>query len=58
MVHLKRGFRDGPFSRVMNPRLQAAFDRLIGEGRWLFDGRFGWWPVLFPGFPGPARVRA
>jgi ectoine hydroxylase-related dioxygenase (phytanoyl-CoA dioxygenase family) len=37
----------------MNGRLQAALDQLMGANRWTFDGRFGWWPVLFPGFPGP-----
>ena len=53
MVHLKRGFRDGPFGRVMNGRVQAALDQLMGANRWAFDGRFGWWPVIFPGFTGP-----
>lgn len=53
MIHLRKGFREPPFDRVMNPRLTAAFDHLMGAGRWIFDGLFGWWPVLLPGFPGP-----
>jgi uncharacterized protein (DUF433 family) len=53
MIHLRRGFRDAPFDRVMNPRLATAMDQLMGAGHWIFDGSFGWWPVLLPGFPGP-----
>ncbi len=53
MIHLRRNFREAPFDRVMNPRVAAALDQLMGAGRWIFDGSFGWWPLLLPGFPGP-----
>ena len=54
MIHLRRNFREAPFDRVMNPRVAAALDQLMGAGRWIFDGSFGWWPLLLPDFPDPA----
>ena len=32
---------------------KAAVDQLAGEGRAYLHDFFGWWPILFPGFPGP-----
>lgn len=52
MLHLQHAFTDGPFARVMNPRLSAALDQLTG-GRGFVHGYVGWWSILFPGFPGP-----
>lgn len=53
MIHLRQNFAEAPFDSVPNPRLNAAFDQLLGPGRWRFDSGFGWWPLLLPGFPGP-----
>ncbi len=52
MIHLRELFSDYPFDRVINPRLEIALDQLMGPGRATIHGRFGWWPVLFPGFRG------
>jgi hypothetical protein len=54
LVHVRRNFSGPPFDRVMNQRLRAAVDQLTGAGRAVVHESFGWWPVLFPGFPGPA----
>ncbi len=53
MIHLQRNFKGAPFDQIMNPRLTQAIDELLGAGRWRFDEGYGWWPILFPGFPGP-----
>lgn len=38
-----------PFREVANtPRLHAAFDQLVGPGRWLPQGGLGTFPVRFP----------
>jgi len=37
----------------MTPRLRAGLEELMAEGRAVVYERYGWWPVLFPGFPGP-----
>jgi hypothetical protein len=38
-----------PFRRAVNtPRLHAAFDRLVGQGRWLPRGDLGTFPIRFP----------
>lgn len=38
-----------PFREAANtPALHAAFDALVGEGRWLPRGGLGTWPVRFP----------
>ncbi|KAB2343078.1 phytanoyl-CoA dioxygenase family protein [Actinomadura rudentiformis] len=38
-----------PFRRAANtPRLHAAFDTLVGEGRWQPQGGLGTFPVRFP----------
>ncbi len=37
------------FQQAANtPILHAAFDQLVGEGRWLPQGGLGTWPVRFP----------
>lgn len=53
MVHVQRSFSGGPFDGVIGDRLRAAIDQLTGPGRAIVHDSFGWWPVLFPGFPGP-----
>jgi len=53
MVHVRKAFGNEPFNRVMNPRLRAALDELMGADRGTIHENFGWWPILFPGFPGP-----
>lgn len=52
-IHIRKNFTGAPFDRVMNPRLGAALDQLMGEDRGAIHDQFGWWPILFPGFPGP-----
>lgn len=42
-------YSDPPFRAAANtPRLHAAFDRLVGPGRWLPPGAIGTFPVRFP----------
>ena len=53
MVHVQHAFGGPPFDRVMTPRLRDGLEQLMGPGRGVVYERFGWWPVLFPGFPGP-----
>ena len=53
MVHIKHAFGGPPFDRVMTPRLRAGLEQLMGEDRAIVYELYGWWPVLFPGFPGP-----
>jgi phytanoyl-CoA dioxygenase PhyH len=52
MVHLKKGFSCAPFDHVASDRLKSARDQIVGAGRWNDPGGYGWWPLLFPGFPG------
>ncbi len=53
LIPLKESFGDGPFAQIWNPRLQGAYDDLLGRGRYLPTRAFGWWPVSFPGFEQP-----
>lgn len=42
-------YAQAPFAEAANtPRLHAAFDQLVGEGRWLPRGGLGSFPVRFP----------
>lgn len=42
-------YSDAPFRAAANtPALHAAFDRLVGPGRWLPPGAIGTFPVRFP----------
>jgi hypothetical protein len=42
-------FTQAPFVEAANtPRLHAAFDQLVGHGRWLRPGAMGTFPVRFP----------
>jgi hypothetical protein len=42
-------FTDAPFVEAANtPRLHAAFDQLVGRGRWLRPEAVGTFPVRFP----------
>lgn len=42
-------YTDESFQRAANtPRLHAAFDQLVGPGRWQPRGSLGTWPVRFP----------
>ena len=54
-IHIRENYSAEPFCRVMNPRLRAAFDQLMGPERWIEHDRFGWWPILFPGFATPPK---
>jgi hypothetical protein len=47
---LRLDYRDEePFRRAANtPRLHEAFDRLVGEGRWLPRFNLGTFPIRFP----------
>jgi hypothetical protein len=48
------GYTDPPFQQAANsPRLVAAFDQLIGAGRWLPRDGLGTFPVRFPGKEDP-----
>jgi hypothetical protein len=43
------GYGGGPFEKAANtPILHAAFDRLVGKGRWLPRNGLGTFPVRFP----------
>lgn len=43
------GFAQPPFREAANtPFLQAAYDQLVGPGRWLKPGGLGTFPVRFP----------
>jgi Phytanoyl-CoA dioxygenase (PhyH) len=52
IVVVQKSFSGEPFDRVMNPRLKTALDELLGKDRFIVNEGFGWWTVLFPGFPG------
>ncbi len=42
-------YAHAPFAEAANtPRLHAAFDQLVGEGRWVPRGSLGSFPVRFP----------
>jgi Phytanoyl-CoA dioxygenase (PhyH) len=42
-------YTQAPFVEAVNtPRLHAAFDQLVGEGRWIPRGSLGTFPVRFP----------
>ena len=49
-VHVNQMFTEPPFDRGFNPRVFAAYDNLLGQGRWGHMPGLGLWPVLFPGF--------
>lgn len=49
-IHMQEIFKGEPFESAFTPRLEGAFDDLMGEGRWILPHALGWWPVLFPGF--------
>jgi hypothetical protein len=53
MVHVQRSFSGEPFDGIIGDRLRVAIDQVAGVGRAIVHESFGWWPVLFPGFPGP-----
>jgi hypothetical protein len=43
-----------PFRKAVNmPRLHAAFDQLVGPGRWLPRSSLGTFPIRFPGCDDP-----
>lgn len=43
------GFGDEPFRAAANtPRLRAAFDQLVGAGRWVPRAGLGTFPIRFP----------
>jgi hypothetical protein len=48
------GYAQEPFVRAANtPRLHAAFDQLVGVGRWKAPGGLGTFPVRFPSADDP-----
>lgn len=53
VVHLKQSFSQSPFADAFTPRLLAAFDQVMGAGRYHPPKSLGWWPVSFPGFDAP-----
>src|SRR5580704_12040026 len=53
IVHVQRSFSGEPFDGIIGDRLRVAIDQVAGVGRAIVHECFGWWPVLFPGFPGP-----
>ncbi len=54
-VQVQVDFQGEPFEAIGTPRLRAAFDELVGPGRWQENNRYGYWSILFPGYPGPDR---
>jgi hypothetical protein len=56
-VHVQENLDGPPFSTTWTDRVHAAFDQLLGDGRWKRRTKQGWWPVVFPGFDeGPWRA--
>lgn len=53
VVHLKTVLKGPAVDAVFTPRLLAAFDDLMGAGRWEYLPQLGWWPISFPGFAEP-----
>jgi phytanoyl-CoA dioxygenase PhyH len=53
MVQVQKGFGRAPFDRIMNARLASGLDQIVGANRWRAPEVYGWWSLLFPGFPGP-----
>lgn len=53
MVHVQRSFSGPPFGQVIGQRIRDAIHQLTGPARAIVHESFGWWPGLFPGFPGP-----
>lgn len=49
-VHLPETLTTPETEACYTPRVLAAFDDLLGEGRWNRPSGLGWWPVIFPGF--------
>lgn len=48
------GYADAPFREAANtPRLLAAYDQLVGEGRWLAPQGLGTFPIRFPSDEAP-----
>ena len=47
-------YHQRPFREAVNtPVLRAAYDDLVGEGRWLARGSLGGFPVRFPSVDDP-----
>jgi len=53
IIHIQEAFSCPPFDGIVNARIRTAVDELTGVNRAYVHEYFGWWPVLFPGFPGP-----
>lgn len=54
--HLQVTHGEDCFMAAFTPRVTAAFDQLLGPGRWRLPTGLGWWPITFPGFRrGPWR---
>ena len=49
-IHLQKVLSGPVVEPVFTPRLFAAFDDLMGIGRWEYSPHLGWWPISFPGF--------
>ncbi|MCX5659172.1 MAG: hypothetical protein NTW19_05545 [Planctomycetota bacterium] len=49
-VHLPETIVSPETEACYTPRVLAAFDDLLGEGRWNRPSGLGWWPVILPGF--------
>ena len=48
------GFSDPPFVAAANtPRLHAAYDALVGKGRWVSPTGLGTFPIRFPSTEDP-----
>ncbi|MEQ8444673.1 MAG: phytanoyl-CoA dioxygenase [Pelagibacterium sp.] len=48
------GYYDPPFREAANtPRLHAAYDQLVGQGRWIAPQGLGTFPVRFPSSEAP-----
>ena len=52
-VHLQTVLTGPSVEPVFTSRLFAAFDDLMGIGRWEYSPSLGWWPISFPGFEKP-----
>jgi hypothetical protein len=50
VVHITKTYTQEPFASAWTKTLLAAFDDVVGEGRYMAPVGLGWWPVSFPHF--------
>lgn len=53
VIHLQKTISGPEVDACFTPRLHAAFNQVMGAGRWKEHRTLGWWPVSFPGHHAP-----